>query len=38
MLDKRFPGPDPILHQTLPNGITVLALENFASEIVAFEG
>lgn len=38
MLDKRYPGPDTILRETLPNGITVLAFENFSSQTVAIEG
>jgi zinc protease len=38
MLDKRYPGPDSIQRRELPNGITVLAYENFASQTVAIEG
>ena len=38
MLDKRYPGPESILRRTLPNGITILAYENFASRTVAVEG
>jgi len=38
MLDKRFLGPEKILRQTLPNGIIVLAYENFTSQTVVVEG
>jgi len=38
VLDNRFPGPNSIFRQSLPNGITVLAYENFASRTVAIEG
>ncbi len=33
-----LPGPDDTLRQTLPNGITVLARENFASPAVVVQG
>jgi zinc protease len=33
-----LPGPDDTLHQTLPNGITVMARENFASPAVVING
>ncbi|MGC9357002.1 MAG: M16 family metallopeptidase, partial [Anaerolineae bacterium] len=33
-----LPGPDDTLRQTLPNGITVLARENFASPAVVVNG
>jgi len=33
-----LPGPDNTLRQTLPNGITVLARENFASPAVVISG
>ncbi len=33
-----FPGPDDTLRRTLPNGITVLARENFASPAVVVNG
>lgn len=33
-----LPGPDDVLRQTLPNGITVLARENFASPSVVLDG
>ncbi len=33
-----YPGPDDTLRQTLPNGITVLARENFASPAVVISG
>ncbi|MDY0020428.1 MAG: pitrilysin family protein [Anaerolineae bacterium] len=33
-----FPGPEDTLRQTLPNGITVLARENFDSPSVVVEG
>src|SRR5210317_1812057 len=38
MLDKRYPGPDSILRRILPNGITVLAYENSASQTISVEG
>lgn len=38
MLDKRFPGPENILRQTLANGITVLAYENFTSPTIVVDG
>jgi len=38
MLDKRYPGPENIHRQMLPNGITVLALENNAYPTVIIEG
>jgi zinc protease len=38
MVDKRYPGPETIMRQALPNGIVVLAYENFASESVVLEG
>ncbi|MCD6345306.1 MAG: hypothetical protein J7M17_06875, partial [Anaerolineae bacterium] len=33
-----LPGPNDMLRQTLPNGITVLARENFASPAVVISG
>lgn len=33
-----YPNPDTIHRHTLPNGITILAYENFASESVVIEG
>lgn len=33
-----FPGPDDILRRVLPNGITVLARENWAAPSVVLEG
>ena len=38
MLDKRFPGPEKIYRQTLSNGITILAYENFSNPTVVVEG
>ena len=38
MLDKRYPGIESIGRQTLPNGITILAYENFNSQSVVIEG
>ncbi len=38
MLDRRYPGPETIRRTTLPNGITVLVYENFASQSVVMEG
>ncbi len=38
MLDKRYPGPETIHRVELPNGITILAYENFAAESVVIEG
>jgi len=38
MLDKRYPGPENIHRQTLPNGITVLAYENFTNPTIVVEG
>jgi zinc protease len=38
MADARYPGPDSIHRQRLPNGIVVLAHENFASETIVIEG
>ncbi|MBN1876382.1 MAG: insulinase family protein [Anaerolineae bacterium] len=35
---RSLPGPDDTLRQTLPNGITVLARENFASPSVVISG
>jgi zinc protease len=33
-----LPGPDDILRETLPNGITILARENFSSPSVVVDG
>ena len=33
-----LPGPNDVLRETLPNGITVLARENFASPAVVLDG
>ncbi len=38
MLDSRYPGPETIHRHELPNGITVLVYENFASQSVIVEG
>jgi zinc protease len=38
MLDSRYPGPESIHRHELPNGITVLVYENFASQSVIVEG
>ena len=38
MLDSRYPGPETIHRHKLPNGITVLVYENFASQSVIVEG
>lgn len=38
MTDLNYPGPETIQRQVLPNGITVLVYENFASESVVVEG
>mgnify|MGYP000864732357 FL=1 len=38
MLDRSYPGPDSIHREVLPNGIIVLAYENFAAESVVVEG
>lgn len=35
---QSLPGPQDILRETLPNGITVLARENFASPSVVLDG
>jgi zinc protease len=33
-----FPGPDDVLRKTLPNGVTILARENFNSPAVIVDG
>lgn len=38
MAESHYPGPDSIFRQVLPNGITVLVYENFASESIVIEG
>lgn len=38
MTKPNYPGPDTIQRHTLPNGITVLIYENFASESIVVEG
>ena len=38
MLDSRYPGPETIHRHELPNGITVLVYENFASQSIIVEG
>jgi zinc protease len=38
MPDSRYPGPESIFRHELPNGITVLVYENFASQSVIVEG
>lgn len=38
MLDSRYPGPETIYRYVLPNGITLLVYENFASQSVVVEG
>ena len=38
MLDNRYPGPETIQRAVLPNGITVLVYENFASQSIVMEG
>ncbi|MCB8983720.1 MAG: insulinase family protein [Ardenticatenaceae bacterium] len=38
MADIHFPGPETIYRRVLPNGLTILAYENFASESVVIEG
>lgn len=38
MLDILYPGPQTIRRAVLPNGITALIYENFASESVVIEG
>lgn len=38
MPDTRYPGPESIKRHVLPNGITVLAYENFAGESIVVEG
>lgn len=38
MADIRYPGPDSIYRTVLPNGITILAYENFATESIVVEG
>jgi zinc protease len=38
MAHKQYPGPETIRRQTLANGLTILAYENFASESVVIEG
>lgn len=38
MPDLTYPGPDNIHRRRLPNGITVLVYENFASQSVVIEG
>ncbi|MFQ5435185.1 MAG: M16 family metallopeptidase [Anaerolineae bacterium] len=37
-VDTRYPGPETIHQHTLPNGITLLVYENFASQAVVIEG
>ncbi|MBN1259707.1 MAG: insulinase family protein [Anaerolineae bacterium] len=37
-MQRALPGPDDTLRETLPNGITVLARENFASPAVVIHG
>lgn len=34
----KYPGPETIHRHVLPNGVTILAYENFASESVVIEG
>lgn len=38
MAEPNYPGPENIWRQVLPNGITLLAYENFASETVVING
>lgn len=38
MSEKAYPGPETIYRRRLPNGITVLAYENFASDSIVVEG
>ncbi len=38
MLDTRYPGSDTIQQTELPNGITLLVYENFASQSVVLDG
>lgn len=38
MPETHFPGPDTIHRRLLPNGITVLVYENFASQSIVIEG
>lgn len=38
MAEPNYPGPDNISRRTLPNGITLLVYENFASESVVING
>lgn len=38
MTKPNYPGPDTVQRHTLPNGITVLIYENFASESIIVEG
>lgn len=38
MAHQQYPGPETIRRVTLPNGLTILAYENFASESVVIEG
>ncbi len=38
MPNLTYPGPENIQRQTLPNGITILVYENFASESIVLSG
>jgi len=38
MADIHFPGSETIYRHVLPNGLTILAYENFASESIVVEG